>query len=436
MSDSAQHRARRLRAQAPVPYASRYQATGLMNLFSRGRQMNNSEELEQYGESGTLFGIVSKLASTTSLVKWRLYESAASGMEEDRVEITDVSRNAALKIQQRPNQFMPWQEFCETFQQHIDLTGKAWWVVAKVGSLPIELWPVRPDRIYPVPSVKDFIAGYVYCSPDGEQVPLRREDVIMLRWPAPLDIYDGQSPLPALAGDIGNEQAQREWSEAFYENSAMPGGIIKTGVRLSEPEFDELVDRWNRSHRGVSNAGRVAVLEQGDFVPMSYTQKDMQYVEARAFTKQQYLDAYGFPKFGIGDVQDVNRASADASKAYMAESLTVPRLERIKAALNFEFLPLFGMADRFEFDYDDPIPDDRDVQNATLTAQTTALALLVDKGFDPDETADAIDFPRIPYKRPAPPQPFGQPAPGQGNPGQPGEPAPAPAPEAGEPANA
>lgn len=423
MSDSAQHRARRLRAQAPVSYSSRYAGTGLMGLFSRrDQQMSNTDELKQYGESGTLFGIVSKLASTTSLVKWRLYESAASGMEEDRVEITDVTRNAALKIQKRPNQFMPWQEFCETFQQHIDLTGKAWWVVAKVGSLPIELWPVRPDRIFAVPSVRDFIAGYVYTSPDGEQVPLRREDVIMLRWPAPLDIYDGQSPLPALAGDIGNEQAQREWSESFYENSAMPGGIIKTGVRLGDTEFDELVDRWNRSHRGVSNAGRVAVLEQGDFVPMSYTQKDMQYVEARAFTKQQYLDAYGFPKFGLGDVQDVNRASADASKAYMAESLTVPRLERIKAALNFEFLPMFGMGGRFEFDYDNPVPEDQETENATLTAKVNALVSLAAANFDVNDAADVVELPQMGHEKPAPPPAPVVAPPGQGAPAPEGEP--------------
>jgi hypothetical protein len=167
-------------------------------------------------------------------------------------------------------------------------------------------------------------------------------------------------------------------------------------------------------------------------VPLAFTQKDMQYVEARGFTKQQYLDAYGFPKFGLGDVEDVNRASADASKAYMAESLTIPRLERIKAALNFEFLPLFGMGDRFEFDYDNPVPDDREVQNATLTAQVNALVALAGAGFDSDESCDVVDLPRIPYEKPAPPTQLAvHAAPGQG------EPASAPAPgQEGESANA
>lgn len=388
---------RSLRAQAPVPYVGKYRGN-LLDMLNRGRAHSTTDELNQYGEIGTLFGVVSKLASTTSLVNWRLYQSSASGLEADRVEIVNSARrsNPVLKLLKRPNDFMPWQEFCETFQQHIDLTGKAWWVIPKAMDVPVEMWPVRPDRMYTVPSVKDFIAGYVYCSPDGEEIPLRREDVIMLRWPAPLDIYDGQSPLPSLAGDLANEQAQREWSESFFENSATPGGIIKTGVRLSESEFDELVDRWNRSHRGVSNAGRVAVLEQGDFVPLAYTQKDMQFVESRNFTKQAILDAYGFPKFGLGDVQDVNRASADASKAYMAESLSVPRLERIKAAINYELIPMFGLAGQ-EIDYDNPIPDDQEVQNQTLTAKVTAVVALVNAGADPAEACNAVGLPEMTF---------------------------------------
>lgn len=384
---------RALRASAPVPYVGRSRGN-LLDMLNRGRRHGTTDELEQYGEIGTLFGVVSKLASTTSLVNWRLFQSAASGLEADRVEIVNSAKrqNPVIKLLKRPNDFMPWQEFCETFQQHIDLTGKAWWIIVKAMGIPVEMWPVRPDRMYSVPSVKDFIAGYVYCSPDGEEIPLKRDDVIMLRWPAPLDIYDGQSPLPALAGDIANEQAQREWSESFFENNATPGGIIKTGVRLGEAEFDELVDRWNRSHRGVSNAGRVAVLEQGDFVPLAYTQKDMQFVESRNFTKQAILDAYGFPKFGLGDVQDVNRASADASKAYMAESLSVPRLERIKAAINYELIPMFGLAGQ-EIDYDNPIPDDQEVQNQTLTAKVNAVVALVDAGADPIEACNAVGLP-------------------------------------------
>lgn len=390
-----------IRNEQPVPYISKYRAS-LGGGFGR-RSGTREEELAQYGEIGTLHGVVSKLASMTSLVRWRLYRSAASGLDEDRVEVT---RHAALMVWNRPNPFMPGQEFREIGQQHLDLTGECWWVLVRsrlTGGAPYELWPVRPDRMRPVESNTDFIQGYIYRSPDGEEVPLRREDVIMVRNPSPLDIYRGMSPLPALSVDLGAEEAQASWNAAFFRNSAQPGGVIEVDRRLGDDEWEELVTRWNQQHRGVSNAGRVAVLEQSKFVPVAYTQKDMQFVETRGLTKQAILDAYGFPKFGLGDVDDVNRATANASLALMAQTLTVPRLERVKAAANFEFLPQFGAASRgLEFDYDSPIPPDTETENATLTAQSTAAKLLIEAGFDADEVCDTVGLPRMAFEKPEP----------------------------------
>lgn len=392
-----------VRAEAPVPYTTRYRT--MLGGFRLGReQMDQRSELETYEAVGTLFGVVSSYSTAVSLVDWRLYRSAPSGLDEDRIEIT--TPHPATKVWNQPNPFFTRQELVETVQQHVELTGEGWLVVVRMGNIPVEIWPVRPDRMQPVASITDFIAGYVYTSPDGEQVPLRREDVIMLRWPSPMDIYRGTSPLPALSGDIGQERSQAAWSRSFYENSANPGGVIKVPRQLNDDDFDQLVERWNSQHKGISNAGRVAVLEEADFEPLSYTQKDMQFVESRGLTKQAILDAYGMPKFGIGDVEDVNRASAEASKAFLAESRTVPRLERWKGALNLDFLAMFpGLGEGVEFDYDSPIPPDIETENATLTAKTTAWATLVREGADPDEAADACGLPRMkmaPRPEPAP----------------------------------
>lgn len=386
-------------ADAPaVPYISRWR-----NALGSAQQSGNrgrEGQLALYADSGTLYGVVSKLASMTSLVNWRLYRSAASGLKADRTEVT---RHAALMVLNRPNAFMTRQEVFEAGQQHLDLAGESWWVIVRAGKMPFEFWPVRPDRMTPVESNTEFIVGYVYRSPDGEEVPLNREDVIMVRTPSPLDIYRGLSPLPALDSDLSNDRAQGQWSAAFFQNNANPGGVITVDRRMQEEEFEEMVTRWGAQHRGVSNAGRVAVLEQATFTPISYTQRDMQFVESRNFTKQSILDAYGFPKFGLGDVEDVNRASAEASMAMMAQTLNVPRLERWKGALNNDFLPQFGAtAKGLEFDYDSPVPPDQELENATLTAKATAVVALVQVGFDSDEACDTVGLPRMSWTERAP----------------------------------
>lgn len=383
----------------PVPYISKWR-NNLISLGMPGGNRGRAEQMAQYGEIGTLHGVVSKLANMTSLVDWKLWQTAKSGLEEDRTEVT---RHAALMVWNRPNAFMPRQEFVEVGQQHQELAGEQWWVIVRAFATPIEMWPVRPDRMTPVESNTEFIAGYIYTSPDGEKVPLRREDVIMIRTPAPLDIYRGLSAVAALESDLNADQTQSAWSASFYRNAAQPGGIIEVEDELRDEEFEQMATRWEQQHRGVNNAGRVAILERGKFVPLSYTQKDMQMVESRGFTKQAILDAYGFPKFGLGDVDDVNRATASASLAMMAETLTVPRLERLKGALNHEFLPMFGPATAgLEFDYENPVPPDVETENATLTAKTSAFKTLLDSGVDADEAADACGLPRMKVEKPEP----------------------------------
>lgn len=406
-------------APPPVPYVSKWRNS--LSGFGSRRAQNSKQEMELYGEIGTLYGVVSKLANMTSLVCWKLYKPSPDGDPEKRTEVT---RHAAKMVWDRPNPFMPRQEFVEIGQQHLDLAGENFWVMNRAGitGVPFEMWPVRPDRMTPVESNTEFIAGYIYRSPDGEEIPLLREDVVMLRYPAPLDLFRGQSAVGALGDVLDAQTAASEWSAAFFRNSAQPGGIIAYDRRLQDEEFEEVTRRWRQQHQGVSNAGRVAVLEGATFTPMLYTQKDMQFVETRGVTKQEILDAYGFPKFGLGDVNDVNRASADASMALMSSTLTVPRLERWKAALNYDFLPQFGVKPgMLEFDYENPVPDDQETENATLTARVNAVVALVNAGADPAEACEACDLPLITFEKQQPqvirvPSQIGQPAiePGDG----------------------
>jgi HK97 family phage portal protein len=378
--------------QTPVPFASRAASHGVLTA-----RRDAESQMRAMSATGTLFAIIDRMANAVSLVDWKLYRKAKSGKKEDRQEVTT---HAALDVWNRPNKFMPRQEFTETFQQHYDLTGEAWWVIghAKTARLPLEMWPVRPDRMMPVADRDKFLTGYVYTGPDGERIPLELDEVIQLRRPNPLDPYRGLSPVLSILPDLDTSRYAAEWSRAFFLNDAAPGGIIEVPTVLSDQEFDELRDRWNEQHRGVGNAHKVAILEHGTWKDRTVTQRDMQFVELRGATRDAIREAYGIPKFAVGDLDDVNRAVAEAAKAWFAEQLTVPRLERIKGALNNELLPMFGATARgLEFDYTDPVPPDTTVEAEQLTARANAAGVLVDAGFEPAGTLSAVGLPDIAY---------------------------------------
>jgi phage portal protein BeeE len=71
-----------------------------------------------------------------------------------------------------------------------------------------------------------------------------------------LDPYRGLSPVLSILPDLDTSRYAAEWSRAFFINSAQPGGIIEVPQPLSDPDFDQLRDRWNEQHKGVGNAHR------------------------------------------------------------------------------------------------------------------------------------------------------------------------------------
>jgi len=386
---------------SPIALAPNGGRSGLVS--SIVRPAGQEAQMRAMGSVGTLFAIVERITTGYSQVDWHLYRSAKSGRDEDRVEVTS---HPALDLWNQPNPFMTGAQFREATQQHEELTGEQWWIPAHDDrfAFPRELWFARPDRMTPVPDPEEFLSGYLYSSPSGQQVPLGVDDVIMLRRPNPLDPYRGWGPVQTILADLDSSRASAEWNANFFRNSAQPGGIVQAEQRLSDDEFNEFRDRWNEQHRGVSNAHRIAVLENGlKWVDRSFSMNDMQFVELRNVGREIIREAFGFPKPMLGTVDDANRANMEAAETIFAKWLVRTRLRRTRQALNTRLLPMFGrLGEGLEFDFDDPVTGDVEMESKQLTAQANAAAALVTVGFEPKGTLSAVGLPDIPFSgRPA-----------------------------------
>jgi HK97 family phage portal protein len=391
---------------SPVPLAPKTERD-VFTVSGSGRKTsadNMRRGMEQYGEVGTAFGIISRLAESTAQVQWHLYRKRtdASPVYREVEQRTEVTRHAALTLLRQPNPLMDWMEFAETSTQHYDTTGEFWWVCA-FGSIraagPIELWPMRPDRVRIVTDEYDALTGYIYVGPDGEQVPLTKDIVIQGRHPNPLDIYRGLGPMQALTLKLDSNRLAAEYNRNFFLNSAEPGGIIEIEDRLDDDEFRELTQRWREQHQGVANAHRVAILEQGKWVERKFSMKDMAFPELSELSREDIREAFGYPKGMTGATEDVNKAVADANERMFGRYLMRPRLNKIKYALNNYLLPLFGEAAKngLEFDFDDPVPEDREADSQDRITKAQALKLIVEAGADWDDALRIVGLP--PMKR-------------------------------------
>lgn len=394
---------RTVRNQTPVPLAPSGSGRGGVPLALWANRNGATAQLEAMGGVSTLFSIVDRIASAQADVTWRLWRKpsgntrkTATGDDTPREEVT---RHAALDLLRKPNPFMDGNFLRECVGQHYELTGKGFMVVGRspLSTIPLELWPVRPDRIAPVPDAKKFLAGWIYTAPDGEQVPLGVDDVIPLMRPNPTNLFDGMGPVEPAMVDLQSFKAAAEWNRNFFRNSAEPGGIIEVDHELEDGEFDRMVKQWREQHQGVSNAHRVAILETGKWVERKYSMKDMQFSELRGVSREIIREAFGIHAHMLGISEDVNKANAFAGELSFARWIVYNRAQRWKSALNNRLLPMFKAENDVEFDHDRVIPEDREADDRERTSKAQAAQLLVIAGYDPADVAKAVGLPEMAF---------------------------------------
>lgn len=393
---------RRVRNKAPIPLgdASRALRGHAFNLGA-GRASRDTF-LRQYGQSGTLYGIISLLAESSATPTWRLYRqqpvdgrrrySTADQGSDQRIE---VIQHAAIQLWNNPNTWHSGFEFREGAQQHEELTGETFWVLDMDAGFPTDMWYVRPDRMEPVPDPDMFLAGWIYTGPNGEQVPLRTNEVILEKRPDPLDPYRGAGPVASIMPNIQQQRYATEYQRNLFLNGADPGGVITVPNRLDEREFDELIDRWRESHRGVARAGHVGVLEDGmAWQPSAHSNKDLEYGQLRLANRDELREAWRVHKAMMGTSDDVNRANAQTAQEVFVAWQILPRLNRRRDTLNSKLLPLFGTSGKgVEFDYDDPSPVNAETAATELLQKAQALQQLMLAGADFHDALETVGLP-------------------------------------------
>ncbi len=418
----------------PVPMSRASNGRGLMFDLGVGRGSRETQ-LRAYGRSGTVYAIVSLLSEAAATPKWHLYKkqpvdgrrryTTGDQGSDQRVEVVS---HAALSLWDQPNGFHSGFEFREGSNQHQELTGETFWVLnMERTTFPTSMWYVRPDRMEPVPDINDYLAGWIYTGPNGEQIPLKNSEVICERLPDPLDQFRGVGPVASILPNIEQQRYATEYQRNLFVNGADPGGIITVPNQLSEPDFDRITEQWGEAHRGVARAGRVGILENGaTWTAAGQSNKDMDYANLRLNNRDELREAWRMHKAMLGTVEDVNRANAQTSEEVFVSWSTIPRLNRRRETLNSKLLPLFGSTgEGVEFDYDDPSPENQEAANAELLAKAQAAAALVDAGFDPHDVLETVGLPDMDVAEKATQLPAVPPGwvPGM-PPGAPGEPAP------------
>lgn len=375
--------------------------------------------IRAYKQNGTNFANVSLIARSVAAQKWGMYRQAAPSnrfttSDQGSDERQQVMVHAALSClnspasvsvgtPRGPRRVPVWdrRSLFDISQIWLEQTGKSYWVVNTAegaSPVPLGLWPVRPDRMVPVPHPEKYLAGWLYRSPDGaEMIPLRPDEVIFARYVDPEDLYGGCGPVRSVLTDIQAADYAAQYNKNYFVNSAEPGGVIQVPDEMSDEEFDRFTARWRETHRGVARAHRIAVLEAGaTWVANAHSARDMDFANLRNVSRDIIREALAMHKVMTGVTEDVNRANAQTGEEIFASWVVAPRLELWRSVLNTQFLPLFGKtAEGVEFDFLYPTPQNREADALELKAKTEAALALVTAGYDQEDVLKAVGLPSM-----------------------------------------
>ncbi len=335
--------------------------TGGMELLAKltASAMSKSKMLEQYGKSLYVFACISKIASKTASINWKLNKIINSAGDTK-----EIFTHPALDLIYKPNPFQTKTDFIENLVINLKCTGDAFvFKVRNNSGKIVELWNLRPDMMTILTDPTEFIKGYSFSKSDGTTVNFRTEDIIHIKYPDPLNQYFGMSPIQAAQKRIQTEEYATEWQRDFFLNSARPDALIKNPQTTLTPDQKiDIREGWNKLYKGRGNSSKVAILEGGlDYQLISLSQKEMDYIESLKFTRDDVLVAFHTPKPIVSITDDVNRANAETAMFIFLSETIEPEIRRIVENFN-EQLCYEEFGDEFYYDFDDPTPANRELE--------------------------------------------------------------------------
>jgi len=312
------------------------------------------QQLTQY--KSWVYAAVSKIAQECASVDIKLMQMEANG------DVKEVDQHPVLDLLDSVNPFTTFSDLIEITKTYELLTGDAfWWLLKGTGGEVVEIWQyLRPDLVSVVPSKDTFISHYNYKVPgQGNIVRFEVDEIIQFKRINPNNPYRGVSPVKAGEWAIGTDNQASEYNWRFFGNNARPDFVFNFPDGIDSDEAKLFRTQWENTHQGTRNAGRVGIMSKGEIKNIGLSQKDMEFLNQRKFSRDEILTMFKVPK-AILDPQEVNYASAQTAKNIFMEQTIIPEMIRFVNTLN-EFLLPHYKDDRLFFDFESPINEDVEV---------------------------------------------------------------------------
>ncbi|MCK3941467.1 phage portal protein [Streptococcus suis] len=316
-----------------------YEGQDFSYLFGRTSSGENVDEFKAM-QTTAVYACVRILAEAVASLPIHVYERTSTGKEKK------VEHPLYFLLHDEPNPEMSSFVFRETLMIHLLIWGNAYvQIIRDRSGQVISLYPLLPDKM----SVHRDESGKLYYKykRQSEENPnfkekgdaiLRAEDVLHVPGLG-FDGLIGYSPIALAKNAIGMTLATENYGASFFKNGANPGGVLEHPGILKDPK--RVRDSWNAVYNGVTNAHKVAVLEEG----MKYTQvgippEEAQFLQTRKFQINEIARLYRIPPHMVGDLEKSSFSNIEQQSLEFVKYTLDPWVVRLEQAFKRSlFLP-------------------------------------------------------------------------------------------------
>lgn len=237
---------------------------------------------------------VALIASDTATLPFPVFERLERGKRRasDHPVYALLNRDA--------NEVMSAMTLRETLEAHRLVWGNGYAEIERDGGgLPVALWPLDPRSTTPV--LRGRRLFYRVTLPE-RTVVLEPHQVFHVHGRTS-DGVTGLSVIEHARQSLGVSIAAERFGGQFFANGSKPSGVLNYPGRLTPQGKENLAESWQKANSGLSNAERVAVLEEGTtWTQIGMPPGDAQFLETRQFGVVEVARWFGVPPHKLWDL--------------------------------------------------------------------------------------------------------------------------------------
>lgn len=231
-------------------------------------------------------------------------------------------------LRDAPNPLMTALSFRQTVQGHALTWGTGYAEIVRERGQITALWPLRPDRIKPQitrtgPGRMSMVWKYT-DTVNGIYATLLPDEVLTVNGLGG-DGIRGWSVVRLARESIGLGIATEKFGGAWFGNGSRPGGYLKHPGELGDVAYKRLKADFESRHKGLDNASRVAILEEGlEWQAVGIPPEDAQFLETRRFSVTEMARWLRLPPHKIADLERATFSNIESQQLdYVSSALNV-----------------------------------------------------------------------------------------------------------------